>query len=86
MGANLSPLYWIMATTVGGQGQRTRMLVCLDAQGSPMTMTGPQAMDHFGLDRLLDLAASLPASCPHVSQTTPDGHGAFCRVCGETLG
>lgn len=23
--------------------------------------------------------------CAHESATTPDGHGAFCRFCGETL-
>lgn len=23
--------------------------------------------------------------CAHESHTTPDGHGAFCRFCGETL-
>lgn len=23
--------------------------------------------------------------CEHESETTVDGHGAFCRLCGETL-
>ena len=26
-----------------------------------------------------------PEICCHETQTTPDGNGAFCRLCGETL-
>ena len=29
--------------------------------------------------------AHLLAACTHESETTPDGHGARCRFCGETM-
>jgi hypothetical protein len=28
---------------------------------------------------------ALESDCRHESKTTADGHGAFCRFCGETL-
>jgi len=36
-------------------------------------------------DDLLANAALETSEHEHESVTTPDGHGAYCRVCGDTL-
>ena len=65
-------------STVSPSGNELRGLLATD-------LPNERAAKEFAIGILEDEMRERFGSCAHQSITTPDGNGAYCRFCGETV-